>query len=276
VLRSILIGLDGSSYSTSAIELALLWSRQFDALLGGLGIVDEPTIRQPEAVPIGGSYYKEHSDDVRLGRARSRVEQILEQFSLRCAKEGVASKVLEEVGLPYEQILVEAQRYDLIFLGQQTHFHFATQEAPCDTLQHVLKNTPRPVVTVPEKLDKGTSVLIAYDGSLQAARALQAFQATGLAMAQDIHVISVGDNHVEAARHADRAVEFLRFHDIKAQPHVLASGSTGEVLLEQVHRLHAGLLAMGAYGQSTLREFFLGSVTRSMLKKSPIPMFLYH
>ena len=31
---------------------------------------------------------------------------------------------------------------------------------------------------------------------------------------------------------------------------------------------------MGAYGQSALREFFLGSVTRTVLKESSIPVFL--
>jgi nucleotide-binding universal stress UspA family protein len=33
---------------------------------------------------------------------------------------------------------------------------------------------------------------------------------------------------------------------------------------------------MGAYGQPVLREFFLGSTTRTMLEKSPVPTLLYH
>jgi nucleotide-binding universal stress UspA family protein len=33
---------------------------------------------------------------------------------------------------------------------------------------------------------------------------------------------------------------------------------------------------MGAYGQSSLRDFFLGSVTRSLLEESPAPLFLSH
>ena len=38
----------------------------------------------------------------------------------------------------------------------------------------------------------------------------------------------------------------------------------------------AGLLVMGAHGQSMLREFFLGSMTRTVLKESSIPVFCYH
>jgi hypothetical protein len=58
MLKSILIGLDGSAYSTTALELGIRWARRFDALLVGLGVIDEPTIRGPEPVPLGGAYYK--------------------------------------------------------------------------------------------------------------------------------------------------------------------------------------------------------------------------
>jgi nucleotide-binding universal stress UspA family protein len=43
-----------------------------------------------------------------------------------------------------------------------------------------------------------------------------------------------------------------------------------------VHQVQASLLVMGAYGRSTLREFFAGSMTRTMLRESPVPLFLYH
>ena len=36
------------------------------------------------------------------------------------------------------------------------------------------------------------------------------------------------------------------------------------------------LLVMGAYGQPAWREFIFGSATRSLLKLSPVPLFLCH
>jgi len=36
------------------------------------------------------------------------------------------------------------------------------------------------------------------------------------------------------------------------------------------------MIVMGGYGQPVLREFFLGSVTRTLLAESPVPLFLYH
>jgi nucleotide-binding universal stress UspA family protein len=277
VPRSILIGLDGSPSSDRAVELCIRWAGRFDLLLVGLGVVDEPAIRRPEPVPLGAGAFKEHRDDVLVARARRQVEQFLEQFTLRCAEANVPHKLLENVGVPAEQILLEAQRYDLIVLGQQSHFRFAPHQTANGTLSRVLKNTPRPVVAVPEHAGAGTTVMVAYDGSLQAARALHAFQASGLAAGDPVHIVSVGADHTEQMRHADRAAEFLRLHGIESTPHVVAaSSSVGDALLEQARHLDARLFVMGAYGQPTLREFFLGSVTRTVLEKSPVPLFLYH
>jgi nucleotide-binding universal stress UspA family protein len=277
MVRSILVGLDGSAYSRSAMELGIRWAKRFDAFLVGLSIVDEPTICEPEPVPLGAGHFKESADRIRLKRATRQVEALLEEFALKCGEAGVASKLLEDVGEPHERILLESQRYDLILLGQKTFFHFATQEGPCDTLKKVLKNTPRPVITAPEKPGAGDAVIVAYDGSLQAARALFTFRASGLSQLGKVHVLSIDADHDKAVRDAGRAEEFLRFHDIEAQVNTLTtSAAPATVLLEQAEKLHAGLVVMGAYGQSTLREFFLGSVTRTMLEDSPVPLFLYH
>jgi nucleotide-binding universal stress UspA family protein len=278
MLRSILVGLDGSAPCTSAMEVGIEWARRFDALLVGLAIVDEPTIAAAAPVILGGPPY---TDPIiyreRMADARRQVEQFLEQFALRCAEARVACKVLEDVGLPCEQIALEAQRYDLILLGQKTRFHFEIQERRDDTLTKVLKGSPRPVVVVPETWAEGHSVVVAYDGSLAAARALHAFQGTGLERSRDIHVVSVHPDRKEAARHAERAVDYLRFHEIRAAAHPLASsGAPAEAILGQLRDLGAGLLVMGAYGQPTLREFFLGSTTSTMLRESPVPLFLFH
>src|SRR5579872_4769911 len=128
MLRTILVGLDGSAYSATAVELGMRWAQKCNAMLVGVGIIDEPTIRKPEPLPIGGSFYKERRDSVLAADARRRVEQFLGQFSVQCAEAGVACKLLEDSGTPWEQICLEAQRYDLILLGRQTYFHFETQQ----------------------------------------------------------------------------------------------------------------------------------------------------
>lgn len=278
MLRTILVGLDGSPQSEAAMELGLRWAAQRNAMLVGLGVIDEPGIRAGEPVPLGGSSFKQQRDEALVADARRTVEQLLERFALRCAEAGVACKLLEDVGAPSEQIALEAQRYDLILLGQGTAFQAAgTKEDAGETLKAILRDSPRPIVTVPPQQSNNGTVLIGYDGSLQAARTLQALALLDLCAGQDVHVVCVHEDRLEAAKRADRAMDYLDFHGIKAHRHSLApEKDIGEVLLDQAASLNAGLLAMGAYGQPTLKEFFFGSVTKTLLRRSSLPLFLYH
>jgi nucleotide-binding universal stress UspA family protein len=278
MLRSILLGLDGSQDGRSALELGIEWARRDKAMLVGIGIIDEPTIAAAAPTVLGGPPY---ADPIvyreRMADARRQVDQFLEEFSLRCAKAGVSSKVLEEVGLPSDEIVRQAQRYDLILIGRKTRFHFEIQEQRDTTLQQILRDSPRPVVVVPSERVASRSVVIAYDGSIQAARALHQFRCAGLGREGPVHVVSVHADHAEAARLAEPAMDYLHNHAIRAVAHAIVSpGSPAEVLLDQIRKLDARLLVMGACGQSRLRESLLGSVTRTLLKESPVPVFLDH
>lgn len=277
MLRTILVGLDGTPQSNLAVDLAIRWAKHFDALVVGLGIVDEPTIRQPLAVPAGAGVYKEQSDGARVAESRHRVEQFLSTFALRCTQAGVSSKVLEREGLPSEALISEAQRFDLIMLPRDANFHFATQQHDDDTLGAVLRGAGRPVVVTPPQLPTGKNVVVAYDGSVQAARTLQVYQSLGLHGAETVHVVTVGTERLPAAKCADRAIEYLRAHEVPAEPHIVISGDPpGQAILAEAQRLHAGLLVMGAFGQPRLREFFFGSATKHTLSHTQFPLFLYH
>ena len=85
MLSSILVGLDGSDYSHSAIEVGIYLARKTGALLVGLGVVDEPTIRdaEPRFITGGVPYAEPVLYRVRIADARREVELFLSQFSLR-------------------------------------------------------------------------------------------------------------------------------------------------------------------------------------------------
>ncbi len=275
--KSILIGLDGTTSSARAVQLGVQWAHQCDALLVGLVVVDEAHLRAPEAVPLGAGSYKHHRDDSVVTRARCEVEQYLEHFALKCADARVACKLLEDTGLPQDEIVREAQRYDMIMLGHRFRFQFATDYEEYHSLRIVLQTSPRPVVVVPDEPSQGKNIIVAYDGSSHAARTLQAFLTADLPGFEQIHIICVGGDRLEAGRRGDRAVEFLRSHDRAAQLHAIEStAAPATVLMSQAEALNAGLIVMGAYGQSILKELTFGSTTRTLLKGSPVPLFLFH
>lgn len=278
-MRTILVGLDGSDDCLPAVDLGIHWAKQFDSLLVGIGVVDEPSIRgfQPEG-HVSPTYQVAYEQ--LLKEARHKVERALERFAIRCSDDQVSFKLLEDEGQPCERILTELQRYDLLILGCRTHFRYASDQHPCQTLEQVLRATSRPVVVAPRSSanEPREGIVVAYDGSVQAARALQAFLATGLAVdSGPIRIVSVhSDSSIEAARIADRASEFMRFHGIEAIRVPLVGRSASDKLLSYCEASKAKLVVMGAYGQARVKEFFFGSATCMALQKSSTPLFLFH
>jgi nucleotide-binding universal stress UspA family protein len=282
MLRSILIGLDSSPTGIAARELGVQWSQQLGCRLVGITIVDGPVFPHNEDM-AGAAAWGRGEGSTLVAEPKVKVARCLraveDAFRRRCCEAGAEYQVVEDIGSPHVQILLEAQKHDAVLLGQHSRFDFGWEGKPGATLGKVLQDSPRPVVVVPEPLRVGPSIAVAYDGSLQAARVLASFAGTGLGGGRAVHVITAAadDEHRHAVRVADRAIAFLNNHGLSATPHIVeATQNPGEAILKLAQDLHAGLLVMGAYGQSMLREFFLGSVTRTALEQSSIPLFCYH
>ena len=277
MLGSLLVGLDGSAFSKSAVELAISWAVPNQASVTGITVLDEPTILAGEPVPLGGSAFKEHRDSMRLIDAQKKIDSFCEDFETRTRSANVAFRTVKESGVPYKDILKVADEHDLIVLGKKTFFHFEVDSHPCDTLNRVIKQCSRPVVAVPEKIQGGNSVLIAYDGSIQASRSLQLFQLMSLGMKGTVNILTIDKNYDQARDICRQAVHFLEHHKVKAEAHPVASTAfEADLVLEHCEKFNAGLVIMGAYGQSVIKEFFFGSVTKRILEETKVPLFLYN
>jgi nucleotide-binding universal stress UspA family protein len=277
MLRSILVGLDGSPYSRSAVEVALHWVQGRDVLVAGIGVIDEPGIRAGTPVPLGGDFLKDKVETQKLHEAALRVRQALAQFALRSQHAGASFKELEMTGQPAEQITLAAQRFDLVLLGRQTFFSAADWESSDGTLEAVLKTASRPLVAVPESLPEGAQdVLVAFDGSIHAARTLQLYALLQPLGPAPIHLVSVAPTHDQASRRAERGADFLHNRNLAVQVHAEASAADSDVLLAKIQQLRPALVVMGCFGRSAMRRFFFGSLTRTLLDKSPAPLFLAH
>lgn len=284
MVKSMLIGLDGSPFSHAALELAMRWAKPLDAMLVGIGIVDEPAVVNPLPTPvipglppIDPTTQQFRLDQQLLKEEHRRVERYLQQFILQCADKQIACKVLEDLGVPAERLTTQVERFDLVVLGRRTFFHRGSSEELDSTLKEVTRHSPRPVVTVPNSIRDSQCVMVAYDGSAQAARALQAFEASGLCKEKKVHIVSIAEHHAEAEKHAQRAADFLTWHERPFMVHAIASKDhPAPIIIKQIWACDPSVLVMGVYGHSRLSDYLFGSVTRTLLKESPVPLFLFH
>jgi nucleotide-binding universal stress UspA family protein len=193
----------------------------------------------------------------------------------------VSCEISHSEGSPVEEFLKEAVGYDIIVMGQETYFQHDSREGPCDTLVRLLKDTPRPVVVIPKmpgfEYNLNNPAVIAFDGSIPSARSMQVFTLLSYDDPRnEIHLATVCDEEEEGRARQEKALLYLeRWYGRKPTSAIL-HGKRPDALLEYTSKVHARVLAMGAYGRSGLKSFFFGSTTRRVLKNTNTMLFLYH
>jgi len=131
-----------------------------------------------------------------------------------------------------------------------------------------------PVANLPDEV--GRQVLVAWDGSREASRALN--DALPLILgAKSVTVLSV-DPDEAMWESTQAAAGHLRRHGVAATPHKIpgAGMGIGDVILAHCDYLDADLVVAGAYGHSRLREAALGGVSRTLLRQMMVPVLMSH
>lgn len=278
--KEILVCLEGSPTSERALEVATSLGRRLGATLVGMAVIDEPDIRAGQAVGIGGTAYKQQRDEALVKDAEAHAHEWVTRFLERCAVNGIPARPLERRGQPEALIVEEAEKVALTVMGRHVNFRFETNAQDRETRDRVLHRVRKPVVVVPEPEFRGPrgTVLIAYDGSSAAKRAVESFATSGLGDPEDpVHVVSVGDDGASAYELAERGVRQLVGHGVRATPHsVVSTLSVAEAILKERARFGAWMLVSGAYAHSRVSELIWGSVTRELIEKSDVPLFLHH
>ena len=279
MIKEALVCLEGSPSSDAATRLAITIASEAHAKLVGLAIVDEPDIRAGTPTGIGGSSFKHERDEALLAEARTMAADALALFERRCRDAKVTAKSLEIVGRPAASILKEMEARDLTIMGRDANFRFETESDDAQTREAILHRASRPLLLVPEGGEGpiGKEVVVAYDGSGAVKRTIASFAASGLAQSRNIHVATVGDNGAQAWEMATAGVKAFADRGIAAETHNIVSAvPSSEALFAFAKEIGAGLMVMGAFAHSRLAHLFHRSVTRGLVERTTIPLYLQH
>ncbi|HYB56334.1 MAG TPA: universal stress protein [Alphaproteobacteria bacterium] len=145
-------------------------------------------------------------------------------------------------------------------------------------VEAALIESGRPVLLMPAATRElaGVSVAIAWNGSMEAARAASAALPI-LHLAKHILILS-GAKDAPVEPSPSRVGEWLARHGIAAKRRSVAleGWPVGEQLVTEAAGAGAELLVMGAYGHTRMRETIFGGATRSVLNESSLPVLLAH
>jgi nucleotide-binding universal stress UspA family protein len=155
--------------------------------------------------------------------------------------------------------------------------------ADTEILNGVLFESGRPCLVIPRWNDArsfGKSVLVAYKGVREAARALHDALPM-LERAEIVRLLTIdpqSEMEGEGPVALGRLVRNLSRSGIPVETPLtrLSNVAPQNMILNALEEFGSDLLVMGGYGHARIRQFFLGGVTRTMLLECPTPMLLAH
>jgi nucleotide-binding universal stress UspA family protein len=278
MIRSILVALDDTPGAGAARDLAIALARRTGAALTAAVVLDRPhTLDAPEPVPAGGSAFKARRDAALAARMRAEAEAAM--VACRAAADGLSFRELLLEDAPEPALRRAGALADLLVIGRDSTLGMEENEdGVAPVIEALLREGARPLLVVPPGAGGAAEgpVLVAYDGSIPAMRALQLFCLLGLAEGARVRVASVAGSAEEATALAEEGAAYLRVHGVAAEPLPVAGEHPEKVLGGELQAMGARLLVMGAYSGRGIRAWLLGSSTRRMLLAARCPVFVHH
>lgn len=276
--KSILVHLDTSEAVHSRLELALSLAKRFDAYVTGFFTELSPEPGSFYVMAGNAELYVEQRQ--RLAERQGALERLFraELLRLQVAGEWQSSAQYANSAVPQA-----ARLADLAILGQ-----FNRDDPDAFVAEQFVESTViasgRPVLVVPyagQFEDVGSHVLLAWDGSREATRALHD-ALPFLARAKRVTVLTINaltdeprGNRVPGV---DIAAVVSRYgaNVVTEEVEGVKGEPIGEMLLSRAADLSVDIIAMGCYGHSRWRELVLGGATRSILKSMTVPVLMSH
>jgi nucleotide-binding universal stress UspA family protein len=264
MLRSILLALDTTPGSKTARAVAAGLMQSYAAKLTGAALVDRSELSElgGDIAPRGGTL-----------RSEIRIAGMIDALQAEIPK----AEVRELDDAPEAALLRKLERHDLLVIGRDSALDGEPiRNGVSPLIEGLVRHGARPVIVVPYGAPLVGPVVVAYDGSAACQRSLQICLLLGLLSGRDVTIASVADIEERGQECAERCSALLHRHGIAVRAVGLAGAEPVDSLIERAQSLKASLLVIGAYGHSLLRDMFVGSTTRALLRRAPCSVFMYH
>ncbi len=278
-MRSILVTVDDTPSAIAARGLAVALARLRGAEVRGVTALDVGDLDRVEPVPLGGArhaYDRLRHREKLASERRARIAELPALFQRSLADAGIRAACSTLETDIRGELLGMIETCDLVVSGRDAEFHLEALEGVTPLVEYIIAKGCRPVVVCGPERVEGGPVLVAYDGSAPAAKALQLATLTGMFESTRAHVVTTARERAAAMTVAERAGAYLSSHGIAADLDVVESNYPLEVLSKRASEIRARMLVMGAFGHRGIREILFGSTTRGLFDQVPVPLFIYH
>jgi nucleotide-binding universal stress UspA family protein len=289
MIKTILAPANGEESDAVAFAAALGLARKFAAHLDILHIrLDPVEVAVGMTVDAAGGALMTGLIESLERDANEREAKVRASFQQFCDREGltIATAPGGVADRPSAQFHVETgqeQRW-LATYGLAADLIVAPRDGAegggaRSALETLLVDTGRPLL-IPSAMAPvaavADTIAIAWKPVPQCARAVAAAMPL-LSRAKEIVVLCVEEDAEGRRDEAERLVRNLAWHGLSSTAERLhpGHGRAAETLLAAAKE-RAGLLVMGGYGHSRVREWVFGGFTQQALAEAPLPVLLAH
>jgi nucleotide-binding universal stress UspA family protein len=278
-IKNILVYVDGSPGSGTALKGAVRIASDFDAKLTGFYVI--PDFAIVAAVPEAAMMSEQLLADMRENAEKKAVaaETLFREASKTLGEK--SDWVCEDGALSGTRDAAAALAFysDLTVIGQ--YDDETPTENDASLPQDLVVDSGRPLILLPKTADMagfGNHVMIAWKESREAARAVSD-ALPFLSGAKTVTVMTVAKQDKTEGADLGKIKQFLGEHGIKATVDSVTAKdgeSTSAAMFAHAHRSGADMLVAGAYSHSRWREGLFGGVTKSIFNSISIPTLLSH
>lgn len=281
-MSKIIACIDGSIYTHSVVDHAAWAAKRLTASIELLQVLGR---RDVSPTDLSGSIsadaqQKLLSELARLDEERAKIIQQRARMVMDDARERLSAVAIGDVttvlrnGDPLETLSDREGSADLVVIGKRGEAaNFATAHLGSN-LERVVRASQRPVLVASRAFAAIDKALIAFDGGSSILKAVDVLSRSQLMRDVDIHLVFVGKDVPEMRRRLEGAVAQLRAGGHTARFR-FTDGIPDKAIAAIVEAERMGLLVMGAYGHSRIRNLLIGSTTTEMIRSCKVPVLLF-
>jgi len=281
--KTIVVHIDGGAGQDSRLRAASLLANEHGAHLVGTAATGVSWLDYAVLTGSFGAPVPLPESDFQ--GMRDAAEARLDVFRREAGRLGVASfeAHANDDDAAYA-LLLESRYADLVVLSRDMAGNAAASALGGVTHlpEYLALHGARPVLVVPpgygDAAIPGTAV-VGWDGGMQALRAISAALPL-LRRANNVQLAIINPGQ-RAGLHGDQPgadmALYLARHGVPVEVVTERTTATeGSALMALARGSGAGLMVAGAYGHSRYREWILGGVTRELLERATVPLFIAH
>ncbi|GIW45577.1 MAG: universal stress protein UspA [Candidatus Binatia bacterium] len=278
MIKTILVGVDGSEHARSASRYAIWLGQKLEATVIGLHVVDIVSIEGSFFHDISGSLgfepYLDFSSKMREV-LHERGKAILEEFRARAEEAGVRYDTILTMGIVPNEIAEAAKTADLVAIGHRGVNEKFVTGLLGSTAENVTRRSPKPVLVCTLQFKEIERPLLAYDGSQRAAAAMHSAAEFCTVLRLPLTVLTVHRDESAGQKILQEAANYLKAYPIEVKFELQQTGNAPERIANYLREQRHDLLFIGAYGHSRIIELVLGSTTEYVLRNASCPVFLH-